>query len=649
MVLSNLFVQKIKMKNKIFFLLNFFCLLISSESCQCDFEELESLDYFANLTRIRIEYPDGLYKYHSDYLHQNSLLDCGSKAIYLEDKCRSCSFDGWSNFFECSMNSCDSELIKNPFVIETYDAKKIGQNQTLFRPGEALAVYNFGPGKRICKFCQSNGEWSRLADNINCKKVKQPKLDCKYSDLLSLENGKVDFVRLQMETEEGFEVTKSMIDQDKIPSNAIIVYQSYLRNLAGIQRGFSTYLEPAISFRKKYCRYCENGQWSQIESCVEFRCNRKLLTGKPQLFLLDRSQKLKDGQFYFRPNSVLALYYFANQKYCKQCDESGEWSKYSLPELCTFNQSSGDFKRQRELFMNKMFKREKSCDITNKKFLYILLLNKKTVLFRSDLLYNSLIPSRSTLYYHNDKCIQCINGEWSKETNCQFNYCLKDDVEKGIFKLKDLSVPDDKQNIFEPGSVLVEYKLNDNTKMCKICEFVNGSGGPLWSKYASGYLCNSDSAFFVSRNINLIPKFCQINKIIEKKGYVFNHVVSWNARYYIDKDPVPDSSVAVYAANNVRWCSKCQNGQWKSDFSKCPVEFSTKKCDPKKLKGINYLVFVSNGLLLSESERNELVFPGEVMAVYEFGLQKYCKECQIDGIWSLFPQTNLCKIINWYP
>ncbi|RNA10661.1 hypothetical protein BpHYR1_025298 [Brachionus plicatilis] len=634
------------MIKKIYFYLFISRLFIFTENCRCEFEELDSFDVLFNETRIRIEYPDGLDKYNPDHLNQNSFLDCGSKAIYSGQKCRLCSVDGWSNFFECQINSCDSKLIKAPFVIETYDLKQISQSHVLFKPGEALAVYNFAPGKRICKYCQSNGEWSRLADNINCKKVKKPKPHCKYSELLSLEDKKVDFVRLQMETEEGFDVTKFMIDQDKIPSNTIVVYQSYLRNLAGIERGFSPYLESALSFRKKYCRYCENGQWSQIESCVEFRCNKKLLTGKPQLFLLNRSQQLKEEQFYFKSNSVLALYYFGSDKYCKQCDQNGEWSKFSLPELCTFNQSSNVFKRQRELFMNKLFKKEASCEITNKKFLYILLVNKKTVLLRSDVLHNSLIPSRSTAFYHNNKCIQCVNGQWSDESDCEFNYCLKDDVDKGVFRMRDSSVPDDRQNIFEPGSVLVEYKLSESTKMCKICEIVNGSR-PSWSKYASSYWCSSQNAFFFSRNIHLIQKFCPIDRTIEEKGYIFLHVVSWNGRHYINKGPVPDTSVAVYVVDNVRWCSKCVDGEWESTFSECPVEFSTKKCDPKNLNGINYLVFVSSGLLLSDREKNELVFPGEVMAVYEFGLTKYCKECKIDGNWSLFPQTDLCKNINW--
>lgn len=620
--------------------------MVSVESCGCELEELDYLDSFFNLTRIRIELPDGLDKFNLDNLNQNSYIKCHSKVVYSEYKCRLCSFDGWSNFFECKINSCDKKFIKEPFLIESYDFKQIRQNQTLFKPGEALAVYKFAPDKKICKYCQSNGEWSRLADNINCKKIKQPKLDCKYSDLLSFEDKKTDFVRLQMETQDGFEVTKSMIAQNAIPSDTIVVYQSYLRNLAGFHRGLSAFYEPADSFRKKYCRYCENGQWSQIESCFELRCNKKMLTGKPQLFLLDRSQNLKDEQFFFKPNSVLALYYFGKDKFCKQCDSNGEWSKYSLPKLCSFNQSTIIFKRQRELFMNKLFRKEKSCVLTNKNFLYILLFNKKTVLLRSDVLHNSLIPSRSKAFYHNNKCIQCINGEWSNETDCEFNYCLKDDVEKGTFKLRDNSVLDHRQNIFEPGSVLVEYRLNENTKMCKICELANGSI-PSWSKYASSYWCNAEKAFFISRNINLVPKFCRIDQIIEKKGLIFLHIVSWNGRYYINRDPVPDTSVAVYVNDNVRWCSMCVNGEWQSEFAKCSVEYSTKKCDPKKLNGINYLVFESNGLLLSENQGKELVFPGEVMAVYEFGLQKFCKECKIDGNWSIYPQANLCKRINW--
>ncbi|CAF1065445.1 unnamed protein product [Brachionus calyciflorus] len=628
------------------FFLVFFSILKYTQSqhtCKCDITQLEQIESLNNrFKRIRIEEPNGFNKYSLTLLSQNKNVDCFSKSVYTNNKCISCSSDGWSDFYDCPIISCDKEDVKDPFVIETPTISSLDQN--LFQTEQALAVYNFSPGKKICKYCQPNGQWSKFADTNNCLRITRPKSKCKLSDLIILEEKQLDYVRLHMETPEGFKIERT---SSEIPSNSIIVYQSYLGTLAGIYRDIN--FEPADSFRKKYCRYCENGIWSEIESCIEFKCNKDLLTGTPQLFIIDKNQKvLSENQTFFKPNSVLAVYHFGSDKFCKKCQENGEWSKYSSPDLCKFKPKEKlNSEIRTDKFMQKLYKNETYCSLKDQKAIYLVLPNKKRVLKNSEISDKILAPSRSLIFTQTEKCSQCINGQWSAQSECEFNYCIRDEVENGVFKRSDMSLVEDSQNIFQPGTVLVEYSLTETTKLCRICELVNGSKAQ-WSKFSASSLCIAENAFFKNpQKLKLAPKFCFLNEKIEKSDYIFQNVVSWNVKFYLNRDPIPDSSMAVYLKERKYWCSKCVNGKWETDFEKCPIEFTIKKCDPRKVFNANYFVFASDGMLLSESEKNELIYPGEVMAVYEFGLQKFCKECHPDGFWSALPTYKLCNKVNW--
>lgn len=117
-------------------------------------------------------------------------------------------------------------------------------------------------------------------------------------------------------------------------------------------------------------------------------------------------------------------------------------------------------------------------------------------------------------------------------------------------------------------------------------------------------------------------------------------------------DTVPEYSMAVFTRRGQnstleKFCRRCLETQWEDDYSPCPIEFATPKCDPIKLRGVSYFVYVDDGSKLSRQEASNLVYPGQIAAVYEFGVQKYCKLCQSDGSWSSYPQFQLCDIIKW--
>ena len=117
-----------------------------------------------------------------------------------------------------------------------------------------------------------------------------------------------------------------------------------------------------------------------------------------------------------------------------------------------------------------------------------------------------------------------------------------------------------------------------------------------------------------------------------------------------------DGSMAVYKTDQtyadlsklkMKYCRRCVNGAWALGLVACPVEFAMRKCDPSRLRGVNYFVYASDGARLNEEDRWQLMAPGRVLAVYEFGVQKYCKTCSEEGVWSSYPQYQLCALVNW--
>lgn len=96
-----------------------------------------------------------------------------------------------------------------------------------------------------------------------------------------------------------------------------------------------------------------------------------------------------------------------------------------------------------------------------------------------------------------------------------------------------------------------------------------------------------------------------------------------------------------------KYCRRCIEGRWDLEYTLCPIEFTIKKCDPVKIRGVSYFVYVHDGAKLTRDEAVNLVYPGQVAAVYVFGIQRYCKLCNSDGTWSSYPQFQLCNLIKW--
>lgn len=233
----------------------------------------------------------------------------------------------------------------------------------------------------------------------------------------------------------------------------------------------------------------------------------------------------------------------------------------------------------------------------------------------------------------------------------------------GMFMLDDGSIAAESQDLFEPGSVMVVYELSETTRVCKAC--FNRGDTVEWTKYAETFYCNPSIAYFRtttntqttvnnnSRQRKLVAacslKGLKLAELQHQNEYVRESIQSWDGKRIIISDRVDEFSMAVYASrsNEIKWCRKCFNARWDDYFVPCPVEFTIKKCNPALARNVNYFVYTSDGTRLDEEEASNLMYPGQVAAVYEFGINKYCKLCNENGTWSSYPQYQLCNLINW--
>ncbi len=303
---------------------------------------------------------------------------------------------------------------------------------------------------------------------------------------------------------------------------------------------------------------------------------------------------------------------------------------------------------------------------------------------------DALIPSRTLSIYVRTggsnstsitirrTCSICVNGVWSgidqdcTRKNLDIYYCSRDHLESTGYNRIELEpgrMLDDSvsyQNLFEPGQVKVVYKLSETVELCRICE----TWGE-WSDYPTATFCHSHVAFFKANRSMMVglrssaagqPSMrpCELKELerTESNEYIRENIQAPNANRYINdtEEIVEDSAMAVYKTNahqadltmlHMKYCRKCSDGSWDFNYVACPVEFAIKKCDPSRLRGVNYFVYASDGVKVSEKESMNLVWPGRILAVYEFGVQKYCKTCSEDGVWSSYPQYQLCNLVNW--
>ena len=667
--------------------------------CSCKLSELEDFEKLNKLlNRIRIEYSDGIRKYPS-LLQYDAKIECHSNVLYeliidpekgkIEKRCRVCKTSGWSELSECTRFRCDRDLLVGQPILRLANAVAPADDQRLFEPGSVLATFKYSKDK-VCKVCQMDGEWSRFPEADLCKEIKavKPNSDCKIDTLKQMEIQQYDYIRIRIEAPNGlFKYTDQNILNGKVPGGSVVVYQRYLSNLPTSSRSTMDY-NSGNPFTKKFCRYCDLGVWSELESCVKLNCDREQLTGDPELFFVSNKLKPIEQQILFPPYSVIAVSTFGQEKFCKQCHENGEWSRYSLKELCEppthggLRLSKVTATRHHERNSNRikpknndeMYKREATCDLANLKTI-----EEQTTLYEK-LYYvspdrrhrlhpeqDAKIPSRTLSLYKSKNravprqyCSLCVNGIWSNITSdCTSDsglyFCERDKLMTFSSELVDeegpVSITDD---LFEPGTVMAVYELSETTKLCKICESLGDAAK--WSDYAESGLCDPDIGFFKSRlkAKMFMRKPCEMAALRDEYEFSRESVQTWDGKHYLVESSVPDSSMAVFKSDSMdlsvaylKWCRKCNDGNWDANFTICPIEFSLRKCDPLKLRGYDYLVYTNDGSRLSDEEKSELALPGKIAAVYEFGPQRYCKICNEDGTWSSYPQTTVCDKINW--
>jgi hypothetical protein len=232
---------------------------------------------------------------------------------------------------------CDRDQLIGQPVLHLINLEPPPVNQKLFRPGQVVVVYKH-LNYKVCKICQTNGEWSKYPDESLCNKVKILRTfsGCSGEDLKQNEKQQPEYIRLRIESSNGMnrlDLDTQYSNSDlSYPDGSVVLYQTYLSNFARLKT--SKDFNPSSSFVKKSCRYCVNGIWSDLESCTSLNCDRNLLTGSPDLQLLTTYSRPADDQILFKPNSVIASYSFGNILFCKQCHENGEWSRYPSVEIC---------------------------------------------------------------------------------------------------------------------------------------------------------------------------------------------------------------------------------------------------------------------------------------------------------------------------
>lgn len=182
---------------------------------------------------------------------------------------------------------------------------------------------------------------------------------------------------------------------------------------------------------------------------------------------------------------------------------------------------SSSIQRKKEFSMSELYKREESCLLSTLKHMEELTFTNRTrLLFVSPDRRRRLdpverdgvkLPSRTLAVYSEAEnttrtCTICVNGVWSQSDSVcrhvyapQLEYCERDRIETGVFMLEDGTEASVSQNLFEPNSVKVIYRLSETTTICAVC-----LPGGIWSKIAQSSLCNDKEAFVKLNNVGQV-------------------------------------------------------------------------------------------------------------------------------------------------
>jgi hypothetical protein len=86
--------------------------------------------------------------------------------------------------------------------------------------------------------------------------------------------------------------------------------------------------------RQKRCSKCVQRIWTDLLICDIIRCDRLKVLGQP-ILKVETNHIALASQELFDPGLVVAEYKYGSDKFCKICNEDGEWTRFSLPSLCT--------------------------------------------------------------------------------------------------------------------------------------------------------------------------------------------------------------------------------------------------------------------------------------------------------------------------
>lgn len=505
-------------------------LFLDDTTCSClvgDLEYIEKLNTL-NFRRLRIQYRNGINKYPLT-LGPMDYVECYSMAVYertldpssgkVEKLCRQCVFNStdsyWSNLNTCLVNYCDKDaLIGNPTLVLDYSRTPMS-NQQLFESGKVQAIYKYGQDRR-CKLCQIDGEWSKYAEDYLCSNeltTLNPNIFCRLSILRELDSQKPQYLRLRVESSTG--LFKYSQEQTQFPVNSIAVYQTYEFNFNETTTATITktstnkYLQPMLTSIRKYCRYCDDGDWSNLEECVSLKCDKDSLTGDPDLYFFDKNNRPPTQQTLFSPFSIIAASTFGGQKFCKQCHENGEWSRYSVSELCTLKlkpplgyvpnkqrQPKNNAISTTSTIPSQLSLNEQYCTLNELSTLEDNSYKRLSVETINSTLIATYLKLSNTQNDTQKWCRYCSNGAWSVSyTNCPIGSnanCDPNDVSLRtasyfVYTSNGSKLNDkDKQNkLFIPGELIAVYEFISSDRYCKECE-TNGQ----WSRYQDKRICD---------------------------------------------------------------------------------------------------------------------------------------------------------------
>ena len=610
----------------------------------------------------------------------NLLLATMPKRTLTVRACRRClaSTGRWSDLAaSCdtdtntpSLYKCDRSLLTgepriqaSPFSVRNY--KPLLARQTLYEPGSVLAVYTFGRGgvldgvfgggkqqqqtpqpTKFCKQCQDNGEWSYAMSEL-CSST--PLTATTRTTTTTTTAPSASIFQQQAATTTSDEMMHAKKKKRRQRNWAI---------RAGLSAASERYVQALSALHESRCT---------MRSLSETEAKTGGNVRRVYVVSADRKLRLRPSRQALIPSRSLAIYTNSTtnssnngsseqqqQRVCSMC-LNGAWTPMSVDCLHTAGGGGGG---------GEVGETHNNNNGRRRLFLHFC--------------------HRDEVSFDDDDRVAKIK-------------VLSDDEQSGG---EHEQVAPGYQELFEPGRARIVYADKSSEdgsggggggEVCRTCAW-NGERAE-WSRYASASQCGSKRRIMASLGTDTPSQqeeeeednggeeeLCISEPPRNDANYSLESIQTTDARRYLSEPAksntsaststpfvaYPSGSVAVYKRNGgggVKWCRRCSMmsaasgeasgssvGQWEAELTPCLMRHAVSKCRLRDARSPDFFVRTRDTLRLDEDDVDlgeQLVFPAEVMAVYEFGAVRYCKMCHSNGTWSAYPDRDVCKMIKW--